>query len=538
MSTDTKICSSPKALRTLTGEITLDFALEEEHDMLRRLTYWDQREYFVFDLRHHSAAIEDVVSYHLGLGSTGSCRLAPQNDWIHGSFNMCIPVYVRHPGTLTEKRVMIRFPLPYRIGEEFFPGNADEKLRCEAATYIWIKENCPEVHIPQLFGFGFGGDQCFTSLDLLPWYLRFSEYIRRQLRSLFSYPELCPYICHRQPHSLDNGYLLIDYIEESDGVMLSKSWEENQHDQSRRANLFRDMSRVILSLGRIPLPRIGSFTIDNTGRMSLTNRPLTVQLHMLENGNIPTNIARRDTYTAMEPYMLDLLGYHDSRLRHQPNSINNELDGRGQMASITGMRAVLPHFVDRDLRYGPFLFTLTDMHQSNIFVDKDWNIKYLIDLEWACSLPMQMQSPPHWLTSQGVDNLTGEKLVEYDGVRKEFMEAFEDEEISQRESALPEGKIGLPLLRTKCMKRTWETGGFFYFFALELTVGLFNLWGNNIAPRFSDASNLEDRVNKILAPYWSRDAKDVVTAKIKDRQDYAKQLRATFQAQAQLKSAV
>jgi hypothetical protein len=33
-----------------------------------------------------------------------------------------------------------------------------------------------------------------------------------------------------------------------------------------------------------------------------------------------------------------------------------------------------------------FLYRLTDLHPSNIFVDSDWNIKYVIDLEWACSL--------------------------------------------------------------------------------------------------------------------------------------------------------
>ena len=38
-----------------------------------------------------------------------------------------------------EKRVMIRFPLPYKISEKIFPGNEDEKSRCEAAIYNWIQ---------------------------------------------------------------------------------------------------------------------------------------------------------------------------------------------------------------------------------------------------------------------------------------------------------------------------------------------------------------------------------------------------------------
>lgn len=96
--------------------------------------------------------------------------------------------------------------------------------------------------------------------------------------------------------------------------MLSKSWEEKRHDRNRRTNLFRDLSRIILSLGRIPLTRIGSFTLDNAGELSLANRPLTLRIHELENGGIPINIARGDSYTAVEPYILDLLAYHDSQL--------------------------------------------------------------------------------------------------------------------------------------------------------------------------------------------------------------------------------
>ena len=50
---------------------------------------------------------------------------------------------------------MIRFPLPYKVGEGHFPGNSDEKARVEAATYIWLRDNCPAVPVPKLLGFGF-----------------------------------------------------------------------------------------------------------------------------------------------------------------------------------------------------------------------------------------------------------------------------------------------------------------------------------------------------------------------------------------------
>lgn len=121
--------------------------------------------------------------------------------------------------------------------------------------------------------------------------------------------------------------------------------------------------------------------------------------------------------------------YHDNRIHHQPNSIHDEDDGYQQLAALTMMRAILPQFISRDYRHGPFVFTLTDLHQSNIFVDDKWNITGLIDLEWACSLPIELQSPPYWLSGRSVDDIEhGEPLETFGLVVTEFLETFEREE--------------------------------------------------------------------------------------------------------------
>ena len=366
----------------------------------------------------------------------------------------------------------------------------------------------------------------------LPWYVRLMEYFRRQLRSWFRSPPLCSYIYRYQPYSLQPGYLLIEYIEEENGVMLSKSWEEKRKDKSRRINLFKGLSRIMLSLGRRSLPRIGSFTLDDEGVLSLTNRPLTLRLQDLENSGIPVNIARNDTYAAVEPYILDLLAYHDSRLRYQPNSSLDESDCRAQMAVITGMRAILHHFIDRDLRDGPFLFTLTDLHPSNIFVDEEWHIKCIIDLEWACALPMEMQNPPYWLTSRNVDELEDEELAVYNDVWEEFMEAFENEEKLQGEED-PVLREEDYLLRTRTMRRVWETGGYFYFHALESTTGLFNLFLQHIWPRFPSSTAASKSFDEAVSPFWGSTADEVTAMKVKDKEEYEARLRALFQAKAQ-----
>lgn len=316
----------------------------------------------------------------------------------------------------------------------------------------------------------------------------------------------------------------MDYIEEAEGKMLSESWEELRHNQDRRANLFKGLSRIILSLAQSPLPRIGSLTIDDRGILTLSNRPLTLRLHHLENEGVPTNIEKNLTYSTTEAYLLDLLAYHDSRIRYQPNSIRDKYDGRAQMAALTVMRAIFPHFINRDLRQGPFVFSLTDLHQSNIFVDSDWNIKYLVDLEWSCSLPVEMLHPPFWLTSRGVDQLeNGEHLDAYSRIHEEFMTAFEEEE-----RLLPPTNSD-SLYHTNIMRSGWRIGNFWYFQSLDNPKGLCNIFLQHIQPKFEESHGTDLRFDGTVAPYWAADASEVISAKLKDKEVYDNELHKAFE---------
>lgn len=75
---------------------------------------------------------------------------------------------------------------------------------------------------------------------------------------------------------LESGYLLMDYVGNSEVQMLSETWEEDHHHRDKRINLFRGLSRIMLSLSQKPLPRIGSWTLDQNGALRLSNRPLTL----------------------------------------------------------------------------------------------------------------------------------------------------------------------------------------------------------------------------------------------------------------------
>lgn len=148
---------SPATLRPrrlLRGEITYAAAKEQDANILHELGYRDQKISFFTHLHRNRELIRTLVARHLGLASADACRVVDVEDWIHGSFNVCIRVDIVDPKGNIGRQIMIRFPLPYRIGENCCPGNADEKVRCEVGTYTWLKENCPTVPIPHLYGFG------------------------------------------------------------------------------------------------------------------------------------------------------------------------------------------------------------------------------------------------------------------------------------------------------------------------------------------------------------------------------------------------
>jgi hypothetical protein len=142
------------------GTISLQRAMDDDENILHRLNYPQRKEELWAYLLDHRNEIEAAVSFHLRVKN---CQVAESVDWMCGSYNVCIPVYLNPP---SEERVLFRVPMPFKIGEDKYPGNIEEKLRCEVATYIWMRDNCPDVPIPDLYGFAFPNGQ--TACELLP----------------------------------------------------------------------------------------------------------------------------------------------------------------------------------------------------------------------------------------------------------------------------------------------------------------------------------------------------------------------------------
>jgi hypothetical protein len=320
------------------------------------------------------------------------------------------------------------------------------------------------------------------------------------------------------------GYVLIEFIEETQGTMLSNTWFHRQDDARLRENFFRSLSRIFLSMTRIPLPKVGSFIIDKDGVLQLANRPLSIEIQQLENENIPTDISRDNTYCTVDSYIVDLLSAHDNRLKYQPNAVNGPGDCLYQLSALSAMRTVFPSLFRRSFRHGPFSFTLTDLSQSNLFVDAEWNITCLVDLEWACSQPIEMLSPPYWLTNKSVDQMVS---TEYNAIRTEFMEILAEEERTLRtKSRLIGNSNVLPYSLSEVMNRTWETGTFWYTLALSSPSGLCRIFHNQIRVLFCPDHHQE--LNLIMPFFWGRNLRETVDLKTSDKTKYDEDLRQAF----------
>jgi hypothetical protein len=291
-----------------------------------------------------------------------------------------------------------------------------------------------------------------TAIEQESWWHRFIWQSRRCWKWLHG-ETLSPFFRHERDDSLpDLGYLLLEYV--MNGGPLSSTFNDYRHDEMRRDNLYRGISRILLDLANVPLPRIGSWKMDGRGVISLTNRPLLDLPMLWARHNIPTGIPRvrcfsrprmivltlirlqNLTYTSGDTFVKDLLSYQDLRLRHQPNSILGRSDGVFQLSALTVLRALFPKFYNQSSRDDPLVLTLPDLHQSNILVDDDWSVVSVIDFEFAPVQPQQMVGVPHWLSGKSIDELIGPELDEYQVLYDSFVGILREEEAANQQATL------------------------------------------------------------------------------------------------------
>ena len=223
------------------------------------------------------------------------------------------------------------------------------------------------------------------------------------------------------------------------------------------------------------------------------------------------------TYSSAQPFVHDMLAYQDKRMRHQLNSILSNNDGIYQLSALTALRSLLPRFWDQHSRSGPFVLTLADLHQSNIFVDEEWNVTRLIDLEFAPVRPVQMAHVPSWLSNRGVDELDGPDLDEYEVLYHDFITILEREETAGQFANTYSQKL----------REDWSTGRLWYSMAMDSINAFPTIFEQHFRPRFFKKFQL-DTDGVALAQLWDEKVFEFINGKLENKQRYVEQVRKIF----------
>jgi hypothetical protein len=307
--------------------------------------------------------------------------------------------------------------------------------------------------------------------------------------------------------------MLLEYIVPETGKMLSDVWDDRRDDPAHRRTLFAGIAHIILSLARVPQPKIGAFRFHDDCTISLSNRPLTCTVMMLENEGARRTIEQDETYSCTDAFVANMLTLHDNYFVANPSAVANEEDCHNQMAIRMLLWALSHKFINRKRSNGPFCLQITDFNTSNILVNDDTSVKCLLDLEWICALPSEMLAFPYRLTEYAIDEIH-EHLPAFDSYRQEFMLQFEEEERKMLHTH------GHSLATT--MQEAWESKGTWFWYCLESVNALLWIFDDHIRPRFS--SFIRSKDEELLSRFWGG-SDSFVREKIADYELYDGQLR-------------
>ncbi|KAL7914479.1 hypothetical protein GGI35DRAFT_466462 [Trichoderma velutinum] len=463
--------------------VTFDEAKDLEEDFVK---IWEQDralEKFYKRLFRKKEEIKALTRHHLRLDKE-EIIILPTTDWLRGAFNLCIPLQVKNGRACRE--YMFRCPMPHKLAEAQYPGTVDEKMRCEVGAYVWMQENCSDVRIPYLYGFGFSGHRHFTHQGSGE-----GDDNREsdRIKTASSHNTIVSRYVAQPAEDINFPitYMLLEYISSDIGQMLSITWDRYNNDLSHKHKLFESISRITLSLAQL----------ENEGSQRI------IQVDQV--------------YQSTEAFVSDTLKLHDNAFVNHPNSAYDDDDCYSQMAARASLREVSHHHISREQRNGPYFMQYTDLTRSNVFVDDDWNITCLLDLEWICALPVEMIRVPHWLSGcDYIDGLKGETHIKFSMVRQEFMEIFQKEE----DKMSLEHTISL----TDAINNGWASKSVWFWHTMNTSViTLYPIVKAYIYKSLSIGPDKLDDIERALSALWGDDRATIVAKK---RADYNGYLRA------------
>jgi hypothetical protein len=256
-------------------------------------------------------------------------------------------------------------------------------------------------------------------------------------------------------------FMIIEYIEHS--RTLSEAMNDptlelkDRHvldpsiDEQKLSFLYSQMANILLQLSVLAFPRIGSLDRDASGHISVSGRPITVNMNnLVEHTGIPSSIlpTAPHNYASTTAWYSALADMHLTQLTFQHNdAIDSASDARDKyVARQLFRRLARQGRLNAPSPSGAEEFRLfsEDLRPSNVLIDAEDRVVGVIDWEFAYVAPAQFsRDPPWWLLLKGrSDYWPGghEAFMEaYEGRLGTFLRVLEVEEGKMREEASQAG---------------------------------------------------------------------------------------------------
>lgn len=306
--------------------------------------------------------------------------------------------------------------------------------------------------------------------------------------------------------------MLLEHIGSRGRILAEILDDVRGSDSSKKQNLLRGISKITLALARTSHARIGSLRFNDDTFSTLETRPLFCANSILESEGVPRVVNR--TYETERAFIEDMLRFREEAFRTQPNAVYDEEDCRLQMYHMVVLRAVHTLLVDYKFQ-GPYVLQLTDFHAGNIFVDEEWNITGIIDLEFICALPPSMMNVPYWLSVKAIDNIR-ENMAVVAKVHETYMNIFREEE----RHCTHEHDLQLSL----SIQGAWESGACWLYGCITSIDGTPYFVEEHICEELGIRLSLDEekRFAILMSHLWSRDSENIVRQKLHDKAEYDK----------------
>ena len=117
-------------------------------------------------------------------------------------------------------------------------------------------------------------------------------------------------------------------------------------------------------------------------------------------------------------------------------------------------------------------------------------------------------------------------MSEYEAVLDEYLEIYEAEE----------RRCNGVVVQAPVKRQVWERGSFWYFHAVSVPKGMYNIFDRHIQPLFNKDHPEQAIFDEVFFWYWGFGAQETIDKKLRDKEDYLVRVREAFGGAAEQES--